>query len=57
MTKKTPKKPEPAAEQKREPGVEVLSSPFWAQRHWGLVLLLIVCGIIGLALLYEFLTH
>lgn len=56
MAKKMPKGTEPA-EQPREPEGESLPSPSWAQRHGGLVFLMIVSGIIGFALLYEFLKH
>lgn len=55
MSKKAPKAGEEAEEQ-RDRKNEVQAST-WAQRHGGLVFLLIVCGIIGFALLYEFLKH
>lgn len=53
---KMPKAADPAEEQ-REPEREIPSSPSWAQRHGGLVFLLIVCGMIGFAILYELLKH
>lgn len=55
MSKKVLKTAEQAEEQQERKN-EVQSST-WAQRHGGLVFLLIVCGIIGFALLYEFLKH
>ncbi len=56
MSKKTPKAAGQAEEQQERKN-EVPSSSSWAQRHGGLVFLLIVCGIIGFALLYELLKH
>jgi|GEM_PF-1744272 len=56
MSKKTPKRSDPGEAPLEEKNAPDPASSSWAQRHGGLVFLLLVAGIIGLALLYEFLA-